>query len=505
MLDAEPSRQEPAAGEAPIWSTWKFWSVLALLATVPFLAASIPPLQDFPGHVSQYHLMLYLDQSPHLQRFYGYHWRLTGNLSADLLMLVIGPLLGAERGAWAIAAVTPALMVLGMFALSRAVHGRLQPGAFLALPFVYASAFLWGFLNYDFTVALTLFAAALWIAWRDRLRLRAIIFVPAALMLWICHAAGWGLLCLIAGGYELQAAVQEHGWRLKSLKQIIWRILPLVSPAFLSAAMIQKSITPYPVEVIASGMQTGSPLYKFFLFAGQLHDQIFPLDVASLFVLGGLYTFARYRGASLSYVLVVPAILIALAAILMPPIVSGSALADYRIAPVAIIIFLLAIRGGGPLLVTASLILFGLRLGGTAFGWHQDAEAYERHLSALNSVPKGARILVLVPSDAHRSYAFRPMGHLADFAVARRDALVNSLWINTGAIPLQVKVNTGIFYYADPSQYIAAEKVAQVLATAQPERFDYVWVLGRYPDGPKPANLVLAYADEETKLFRIAR
>ena len=170
MLDAEPSRQEPAAGEAPIWSTWKFWSVLALLATVPFLAASIPPLQDFPGHVSQYHLMLYLDQSPHLQRFYGYHWRLTGNLSADLLMLVIGPLLGAERGAWAIAAVTPALMVLGMFALSRAVHGRLQPGAFLALPFVYASAFLWGFLNYDFTVALTLFAAALWIAWRDRLR-----------------------------------------------------------------------------------------------------------------------------------------------------------------------------------------------------------------------------------------------------------------------------------------------------------------------------------------------
>jgi len=504
-LGAEPSRQELAAGEAPFWSGKTFWGALALLAMVPFLVASIPPLPDFPGHVSQYHLMLNLDRSPDLQRFYGYHWLLTGNLGADLLMMVIGPVLGAERGAWAIAALTPALMVLGMFALSRAVHGRVQPGAFLALPFAYASAFLWGFLNYDLAVALALFAAALWIAWRDRLRLRAIVFVPAALGLWICHAAGWGLLCLIAGGYELQAAVKEHGWRLKSLQQVIWRTLPLVSPAVLSAAMIHKSTIPYPIEVTASGMQTGSPLYKFFLFAGQLHDRIFPLDVASLFVLGGLYTFARFRGASLSYALAVPAGLIALAATLMPPIVSGSALADYRIAPVAIIIFFLAIRGGGSFLVAASLVLVALRLGITAFGWHQDAQAYERHLSALNSVPKGARILVLVPSDTHRPYAFRPMGHLADFAVVRRDALVNSQWVNTGAIPVQVKLNADIPYYADPSQYIAAEKVAHALATVPPDRFDYVWVLGRYPDGPKPDNLAAAYADEATKLFRIMR
>jgi len=211
-----------------------FWSVLGLLATAPFLVAPIPPLPDFPGHVSQYHVMLHLGQSPYLQNFYGYHWILTGNLGVDLLMTIIGPMLGVERGTWAIAALTPALMVIGIFAISRAVHGRVQPCAFLALPFVYASAFLWGFLNYDLAVALTFLAVALWIEWRERRRLRAAIFVPIALGLWVCHAAGWGLLCLILGGYELQTALRDRGWSLVSTKQVIYRILPLLPPLLLS-------------------------------------------------------------------------------------------------------------------------------------------------------------------------------------------------------------------------------------------------------------------------------
>src|SRR5262245_12134340 len=144
--------------DLPVWCHLWFWGLLALLMTGPFWVASLPPLPDYPGHVGQYHIMLELERSPHLQRFYDIHWSLVGNLGADLLMKAIGPFLGAEKGAWLIAAVTPGLMTLGIFSVSRAVHGRVQPYALVALPFVYASAFRWGFLNYGLSVVLALFA-----------------------------------------------------------------------------------------------------------------------------------------------------------------------------------------------------------------------------------------------------------------------------------------------------------------------------------------------------------
>lgn len=507
-MNAESSRPDLTGGEALFWSRGTFWIGLALLAMVPFLVAPIPPLPDFPGHVAQYHIMLNLDRSRYLQDFYDYKWTLTGNLGDTFLMLLAGPLLGVERGAWAIAAAAPALMVLGIFAVSRAIHGRVQVGAFLALPFVYAKAFMWGFLNYDLAVALALLAFALWVKLGDRQKLRVALFIPIALAIWLCHAVGWGLLCLFVGGYELQAAVRENGARLAALKKSIVRVLPLLPPALLSAAMIHRSGTPYPVE-ITSNLPSGLLAYKLFIFAGQLHDRSYFLDVLSIMMIAGMYFFARYRGATISCALAVPAGLAALAAVFLPQVLSGSALADYRVAPVAILMFFLSVRGaegtGQRLVAISAVALTGLRLTVTAIGWHQDSAAYERHLTALESVPLGARILVLVPTNAQKPYQSRPMGHLADLAVVRRDALVNSQWINTGAIPVQIKANTNSAYYADPSQYVAPEKVVHALATVRPDQFDYVWVLGRYPAADAPDNFSQQYVDEETRFFRIKK
>jgi hypothetical protein len=94
---------------------------------------------------------------------------------------------------------------------------------------------------------------------------------------------------------------------------------------------------------------------------------------------------------------------------------------------------------------------------------------------------------------------------MADLAIVRRDALVNSEWTIAGANLLQVKANADIAYHIDPSQFVAPDKVGQALATAPLDHFDYVWVLGRYPPAATPKDLAPVYADEEMRLFRIIR
>src|SRR5262249_54692804 len=142
-----------------------------------------------------------------------------------------------------------------------------------------------------------------------------------------------------------------------------------------------------------SGMPSGLLAYKLLIFVGQFHDRFYAFDILSMLAIAALYLFARSNGAFVVPSLGAPAIVIALAAIFMPKILSGSALADYRIAPVSALLFFLSLRSGSGrrdgLAVAFALALTVVRLGVTGTGWHQDTIAYERHLEALNAVPMG--------------------------------------------------------------------------------------------------------------------
>jgi hypothetical protein len=209
---AEPERamQPRQWWESPILLT-----ALVLLSAVPLLYPDIPPLVDLLGHMGRYRVELDIEQSPWLREYFGFHWAAIGNLGVDLLVLPLGRLIGLEPAVKLIILCIPPMTVAGFLWVAREVHGRVPPTAFFALPFALAHPFLYGFVNYALSIALAFLAFGLWLmlARLERLKLRAILFVPISLIVFFAHTYGWGVLGLMCFSAE---AVRQHdkgsGW-----------------------------------------------------------------------------------------------------------------------------------------------------------------------------------------------------------------------------------------------------------------------------------------------------
>jgi hypothetical protein len=136
---------------------------------------------------------------------------------------------GLELGGRIITGLIPPLTALGLIAVDRQLHGRVTIASLLAMPFAWSPMMLIGLLNYALGQALALWAFALWVM-LDRHRtiwwLRAALFVPIGLVVWLCHLSAWGVLGVLLFGYEVGAAksfgrsgggpLSAHGrcWRL---------------------------------------------------------------------------------------------------------------------------------------------------------------------------------------------------------------------------------------------------------------------------------------------------
>ena len=187
------------------WETRRFAILLVLLSIVPLALPNVPPLVDLPGHMGRYRVQLDLAESEALQRFYTFEWRLIGNLGIDLLVVPLEMLFGLELAVKLVVLSIPPLTVAGLLLIAQVVHKGLPPTAALTLPFAYAFPFHFGFVNFCLSVALALLSFALWrwLAIKGRLRLRAAIFLPLSIILWVVHTFGWGVLGVLAYAAEM--------------------------------------------------------------------------------------------------------------------------------------------------------------------------------------------------------------------------------------------------------------------------------------------------------------
>jgi hypothetical protein len=212
----------------------KRWLVAAvILATmIPLLYPPLPPLVDLLGHMGRYRVSLDLGTSPTLAQYYAFEWKIVGNLGVDLLVVPLAGLFGLELATKLIVLTIPPLTAAGMLWVAREVHYRLPPTASFALPFITGHHFLFGFVNYALSMAFAFLAFGLWLRLgrMGKGRLRAALFVPISILIWLTHTFGWGMLGLLAFASE---CIRQHdkgrGW-LMSAPRAAFHCLSLAAP-----------------------------------------------------------------------------------------------------------------------------------------------------------------------------------------------------------------------------------------------------------------------------------
>lgn len=498
------------------WETRTAVILLMLLSALPLVWPNVAPLVDLPGHIGRYRVQLELASSPELQQFYTFHWQLIGNLGVDLLVQVFAPIFGLEPTVKVIVLMIPVLTVGGLLWIAREVHGRIPPTALFALPFAYNFPFLFGFVNFALSMALACLAFALWLRLGrlERLKLRAILFVPISLALWVVHAFGWGTLGLLAFSAELVRQYDRRHNLLLAACHAGVQCLSLIPPVALM--MLWRS---------GSQGTTGDWFNwttKFDWITMVLRDRWRAFDLLALLIAFGILawtcvskrlTFSRNLVASTVFLMVV--------FVVLPRVVFGSAYADMRLAPYIFMIALIAIRLPEPTgrrfsqaLAFAGLAFVLIRTGGTTASTYLYDRAYDRELAALDHVPWGARMVSFVGRPCEEQWAMSRLLHLPALAIARRHAFSNDQWTMAGAQLLQVRYREGAPFIRDPTEVVTARRCPREywrtldtsLATFPRDAFDYVWIMDPPEhDEALAAGLIEVWRDGGSVLYRVDR
>jgi hypothetical protein len=479
-LAGEPGQREGLA----------FGLVLALLAALPVMVAAYPQMVDYPAHLARYHVMLERYSSPWLQRYYGFEWRLMGNLGVDLLIRPLAAIMPLEAAGRLVAGLLPVLCGLGIVSVDWALRRRVGLASVLAFVFVWSPSMLLGFLNFVLALALALFAFAGWILLEGK-RWRVWLYMPVGLIVWLCHVSGWGVLGLLVFGYEWS--------RSKSWRAFVAPV-PLMLPFFVLAAGATVGGSGGG-ELVSYG--PAPEVYKWAIWRQAMRATLQWVDYSSVIAIGivlvGSMAFRRFDGR-----IGWAAVLMLVGSLVMPRHIFGGDYVDARMISSGLLAACLALSWRAPRWVLiAACSLFAVRLGYTAMDWQRDSRETARHLAALDLVPRGARIASVVATD-RGTWGFNAQEHICGYAVIRKDALTNCNFVLPGVHMLTLRAASDGF--RDPFHRVLRRNgVPLDLSKYGPAReADWLWYVGNGPPAALPAGAVVVRSQRHSLLARLA-
>lgn len=508
----------PSDTRSPAWWTnWRYAAFLVLLCAVPLIYPPLPPLTDLLGHLARYHIQLTLDSSPYLSRYFGFHWALLGNLGVDLLVVPLSKIFGLQLSVKLIALAVPPLTAAGLLLIAREAHGRIPPTAAFALPLAFGYPFQFGFLNFALAMALAFLAFALWLRLdrTNRTGLRAALFVPIGMAIWLAHIYGWGVLGLLAFAAGLVRDRSAGGSRVHAIWRAGLSTWPLWPPIILMVAWRSGNVTGQSGDWFNWSA-------KLAWLVSALRDRWEWFDVGSVALLATL-CFAGLRSPRLRYdrMLGLAALILLIAYLLLPRILLGSAYADMRLMPYTLAIAVIAIRPApgtsrrfrAGLAIAAGLFCV-VRMAATTWSFAQYSHAYDEQLAAIDHIRPGSAVMALVNVQCRSHWRTARMDHLASQAIVRRDAFVNGQWTMAGAQLLTVKYAAAGRFATDPTQILRPRECRgrgepiweDTLANFPRAAFDYFWLVDMPRDRwPHEPDLVPVWESERGVLYRVVK
>lgn len=492
------------------WTRDWFIALLALVSIIPLIGPDVPPLIDLMGHMGRYRVQLADPASPLLTQYFGFQWALMGNLGVDLLIIPMAKLFGLELGVKLIVMAIPPLTITGLLLIAREVHGRLPATAALVAPFAYCWPFQWGFINYVLGMALALNAYALWLYLGrvGHIRLRAILFVPIAALIWLCHGFAWGVLGLLAFAAEIVRMRDVEGRSFgASLAMGVVHCLPLAPPMLLMILWRSGDVAGRTVDWF-----NWKAKYVYLISSLRTHFMAFDIGLVAgliLLVLFGMSSIGwRQYGFRMRRTLGVATIVLIIAYILMPRIVIGSAYADMRLAPYVIAIGVIGVvprftnRVALTMVAVIALLIFGVRVWQSTERFADLADWQNKQLRALDHIRPDTRVFVLVELPCLSRWESPRLEHLGAMAIVRRGAFVNGQWTMAGAQLLSIKYAPAKGYAEDPTQVMRprscraprARTIESSVALFPRFAFDYVWLINasrdRWPVNDRSLKLI---------------
>lgn len=493
MFRSAPSIAPPSGW----WTSRPYLLLLVLLAAVPLITPSIPPLTDLMGHMGRYRVELADPNSMLRTRFYSFDWAIMGNLGVDLLIVPLSRIFGLELGVKLIVLAIPPLTVAGLLAVAREAHGRIPATAVFALPLAYGFPFQWGFVNFVLSMALALNAFGLWL-WLTRLekyRLRTWLFVPISVAVWLCHVFGWGVLGLLVFASEyVRAREKGEGW-LASFWHGGLACVPLSPPILLMLLWRGGDVSGQTKDFF-------NWKFKWVYLKSILRNHWMSLDLACAALLGVLVALGLFGvGFRMNRKLGIAALMLIATYILLPRILLGSAYADMRLAPFMVAVAVIAvtprIRNRWVLsgIAAAAAAIFVLRIGVSTEHFAENDRVYREQLAALDHVPAGSRVFVLVDLPCLSRWDGTRLDHLGAMAIVRRDAFVNGQWSMPGAQLIGIRYAPAKGYSEDPTQIMRprrcrsrhARDIAQSVEKFPRFAFDYLWMVNA-PGAARPVD-----------------
>ena len=261
---------------------------------------------------------------------------------------------------------------------------------------------------------------------------------------------------------------------------------------------------------------------KWMWLESALRDRWKPLDLGMLIAAVVVFLSAIFsKRLQFSRNLAFSAIVLAIAFVLIPWKIFGSAYADMRLVPYFMAVTLLAIRVGPKAklvhawgIAVAAFAFWGVKVAATTASMAIASNEQEARMQALDHLPRGAKLVTLVGQSCANFWPLYRNSHMPSMALVRRNAFANDQWAIEGANLLLVTYREAGYFRTDPSQMVRASTcrwpsrnaLEWSLRAFPREAFDYVWLIDPPPFDPAAAaDMRLVWSGQGSRLYRVER
>jgi hypothetical protein len=207
---------------------WGVWLIATVVASVPFLTTSVPPLGQHFYNIVRLEI---LSHPASYVRNFVVQWDVLPDLAMDLAVPWFTKFIPVEWAAWLFTLVELGLITSGCLVLSRVANRRWSWLPLISFLLLYNWILIRGYDNYLFGLGVSFWAIAVHVALRGATLARILVSCCSALVIYFCHLFPLVVFALTIGTWELGCLLREGKFSIHSLaRHAAASLVPLLLP-----------------------------------------------------------------------------------------------------------------------------------------------------------------------------------------------------------------------------------------------------------------------------------